>query len=1027
MKKHEKKNAPAAHMARTTRTASAQTTRAASAQTAHTASAQTARTASTARNTTDHKDGSGEKRAVRRLPELLIPAGGPRQLRAAVANGADAVYLSGASFNARVNAGNFSDGELEEAVRFAHEYGVRVHVALNTLIRDDEMEEAVRFARRVSGFGADALILQDRGLAAELMKRMPQMTFHLSTQGTAYDLAGVEEARQAGFRRVILSRELSLEEIRSICSSTDAEIEIFVHGAICIAYSGQCHLSCVIGGRSGNRGSCAQPCRLPYELVREDGRIERPGKGGGSYLLSPADMCLVDHLPELAEAGVSSLKIEGRMKSPEYVAVVTRIYRKYLDLLARGTPRKISEEDFYELCSVFNRGGMTDAYLRGESGRSLMSCDVPKHRGVPVGRVISYDRKRGHAVIELSGQLSVGDGIEIRSGENLCGNVVTYLNDRGAMLKTAEAGRRVKVGDLEGKVVPGSTVFKITDRWLQQQAERSFQRIPGTLPADMSVRAEEGGSLILRMTAPLWRHNAEGKNADEKTAERREDREAPQQNYPAAEVEVVSRTALERALKRPAEEADIRRQLEKTGGTPYCLNRLDVRIAGSPMIPASALNALRREASEALTGLRLQRMQRGLQTRQTQQTRQARQTQQARQAHESPGSAASALKSSGGMAESADVPRGYPCRIVLSFYDTEENTEKAKEILRRIGTTNARGAGMPNAHGAEGVNAGERAMVNAGERAMVNADRIKTVDTDKDKEVKMVNTGGSGTAKDVFTADEIILMMPYRSFLKDAESFLAAAESAEKRLKERCGPQTRVHILPALPTVTRGTEPGTLKEDAAKLKQLFKEGRIPAVSVAGGGQLMMFCEKNKEIRLPLTADESLNIFNRFSAAEAFQRGFRRVALSNELTDDQILRLLSDSGGKTAADFEIAVSGRIPVMHTEHCAVGMRDSGGDCSPGEKKYYCRRGKFSLRDRKGASFPVLCDSSVCRMEILSHRPVDRTALIRRLLTDRTLSSVPAMRIYVFDESADRILEQMEALAGLFHSPAAPAGKEE
>ena len=250
----------------------------------------------------------------KKIPELLIPAGGPMQLQAAVANGADAVYLSGSSFNARINADNFTDDSLKDAVCFAHEHGVRVHVTLNTLLRENEFSEAVSFANRCAQYGADALIVQDRALAAELRKQMPDMPLHLSTQGTVYDAAGVEEAHRAGFQRVILSRELSIEEIRRICRACEAEIEIFVHGAICIAYSGQCHMSYVIGGRSGNRGTCAQPCRLPYTLCK--GGIPQDSQNG-RHLLSPSDMCLADHLGEIAEAGVTSLKIEGRKKSPE--------------------------------------------------------------------------------------------------------------------------------------------------------------------------------------------------------------------------------------------------------------------------------------------------------------------------------------------------------------------------------------------------------------------------------------------------------------------------------------------------------------------------------------------------------------------------------------------------------------------------------------------------------------------------------------------------------------------------------------
>ena len=246
------------------------------------------------------------------VPELLIPAGGMEQLRAAAAAGADAVYLSGTSFNARANADNFRDEDLEAAIKTAHEHGIRVHIALNTLLRTCEMEEALSFARRCRRWGADALILQDRGLTARLREEMPDIALHLSTQGTVYDADGVSEAVKAGFQRVILSRELSLEEIAAVCRQTDAEIEIFVHGAVCISYSGQCHMSYAIGGRSGNRGTCAQPCRLPYALMRQSGSLcEEIPRTDGKYLLSPADMCLLGHLKEIAEAGVGFFENRG--------------------------------------------------------------------------------------------------------------------------------------------------------------------------------------------------------------------------------------------------------------------------------------------------------------------------------------------------------------------------------------------------------------------------------------------------------------------------------------------------------------------------------------------------------------------------------------------------------------------------------------------------------------------------------------------------------------------------------------------
>ena len=257
--------------------------------------------------------------------ELLAPAGGPEALRAAVQSGADAVYLGAGSFSARAGAENFSFEELSDAVRYCHIYGVKVHCALNTLIKESEIEAAVETAEGICRAGADAIIIQDLGLASHIKRMLPDIELHASTQMTVTSIEGVKALEDAGFDRVVLARELSLSEIERIAKAAKAEIEVFVHGAICMCYSGQCLMSSMLGGRSGNRGRCAQPCRLSYTLL-EDGR-----ECGSAHILSPKDMALIGHLKELESAGVTSLKIEGRLKSPEYVSAVTGIYRKYLD------------------------------------------------------------------------------------------------------------------------------------------------------------------------------------------------------------------------------------------------------------------------------------------------------------------------------------------------------------------------------------------------------------------------------------------------------------------------------------------------------------------------------------------------------------------------------------------------------------------------------------------------------------------------------------------------------------------------
>ena len=298
--------------------------------------------------------------------ELLAPAGGMRELKAAIASGADAVYMGASSFSARSGAENFKENEMRDAVEYAHIYGVKVHCAINTLIKEDELPSAVDTAITANKCGVDAIIIQDLGLARHLKKLLPDIELHASTQMTVTSLLGVRYLENIGFSRVVLARELSLPEIEYIAKNAKAEIEVFVHGAICMSYSGQCLMSSILGGRSGNRGRCAQPCRLPYTLT-ENGKVCDNG-----YILSPKDMALINHLDELKKAGVSSLKIEGRLKSAEYVSAVTGIYRKYLD-----NPQKVLSEDIRELKNAFSRSGFTDGYLTGKLGKDMISHKNP--------------------------------------------------------------------------------------------------------------------------------------------------------------------------------------------------------------------------------------------------------------------------------------------------------------------------------------------------------------------------------------------------------------------------------------------------------------------------------------------------------------------------------------------------------------------------------------------------------------------------------------------------------------------------
>lgn len=298
--------------------------------------------------------------------ELLAPAGGMRELKAATASGADAVYMGASAFSARAGASNFTEAEMAAAVKYAHLHGVKVHCAINTLIKESELEKAEEIAKNAVRCGVDAIIIQDIGLARRLRKILPDTELHASTQMTVTSLEGVKYLESEGFSRVVLARELTFGEIRNIAKNSKAEIEVFVHGAICMCYSGQCLMSSILGGRSGNRGRCAQPCRLPYEITRNGKKCAE------GYVLSPKDMSLIRHLPELESAGVASLKIEGRLKSAEYVSAVTGIYRKYLD-----NPCAVSKSDEEELRNAFSRSGFTDGYFTGRLGKTMMAHENP--------------------------------------------------------------------------------------------------------------------------------------------------------------------------------------------------------------------------------------------------------------------------------------------------------------------------------------------------------------------------------------------------------------------------------------------------------------------------------------------------------------------------------------------------------------------------------------------------------------------------------------------------------------------------
>ncbi|MGB9920240.1 MAG: DUF3656 domain-containing U32 family peptidase [Moorellales bacterium] len=505
-----------------------------------------------------------------RLPELLAPAGDWEALKAAVANGADAVYLGGKEFSARAYAPNFSETEMAEAVRFCHLRGVKVYVAVNTLVAPEELDRALDYLFRLAEWRVDGVLLQDLGLAWAAHQALPRLPLHASTQMTVHNPQGVRFLARLGFCRVVLARELSLAEVKKIGEACpEVEREVFVHGALCFSYSGQCLLSSFVGGRSGNRGRCAQPCRLPYRL--RGAKTDTEG-----YLLSTRDLMTLDLLPELVGAGIQALKIEGRMKRPEYVATVTRIYRQALDRLAANPEGfRPFEQERQELAQIFNRE-FTAAYLLGRRGEELMSFQRPNNRGTYLGRVVAKSTDR--VAVRLAAPLRVGDGVEfwVTQGGR-AGITVRRLEANGQTVREAEAGHTVWLG-APAQVAVGDRVFKTHDALLVEKARASYTRPQATqvVPLWLEVKGEPGRPLVVTG---------------------RDDR--------GVLVAVTSEEPCRRAEKHPLIEEVLARQLGRLGDTPFYLADLEIQLSEPVMLPLSSLNRIRRRLVAELEEARL--------------------------------------------------------------------------------------------------------------------------------------------------------------------------------------------------------------------------------------------------------------------------------------------------------------------------------------------------------------------------------------------------------------------------------------
>ena len=478
--------------------------------------------------------------------ENLAPAGNWEALERAVAAGADAVYLGYAAFSARATAGNFDESQLRRAVAYAHLHHVRVHVTVNTLVKDNELPQVMDVLRLLNDIPVDAVLIQDLGVLSLARACFPDLPVHASTQMAIHNATGARWCRAQGMTRVVLARECSLSEI-ALAAKEPIEVEVFGHGAQCVGVSGQCLFSSMIGGRSGNRGRCAQPCRMMYEW-----------RGKIAAWLSPRDVCLRNELPALDKAGVASVKLEGRLKRPEYVSVVAGSYRRGIDSLVGGF-RKADENEMRGLKQIFQRGGFMDGYAMGAQDAGVICQERVNHGGVAIGTVEAVSG--GMARVRLELPLNDGDGLQFRSRED--GEMIYAGHDKAA----GEIAVLRLRPDL--RVKPGDAVYRLTDA---KQLEEARRVTAAAIPVDMTLTALPGQLLMLTVTDGTSWATAAGE-------------------------------AVSPAQKRAMTAEDARRSLEKTGDTPFELRALTVESEGA-FVPVSALNALRRDALAQLAKAR---------------------------------------------------------------------------------------------------------------------------------------------------------------------------------------------------------------------------------------------------------------------------------------------------------------------------------------------------------------------------------------------------------------------------------------
>lgn len=499
--------------------------------------------------------------------ELLSPAGNMDCLKAAIEAGCDAVYLGGKLFGARSFAGNFTNDEILQAIKYSHLYGVRVYVTINTIIYEREVNSFINYVRFLHKNNVDAVIIQDLGMLDLLRKKFPNLEIHASTQMHIHNYEGALFAKKMGVKRIVMARETSIDVIKKIKRNLDIEVEVFAHGALCVSYSGQCLMSALIGGRSGNRGTCAQVCRKMYSLYDQNGDKLSSEK----YLLSTKDLCTIENVDKLITAGVDSLKIEGRMKRPEYVYVVTKVYRKVIDNYLETGILKVLDEDILELKKIFNRD-FTKGFIFDEKNNDFVNQKRPNHQGIMVGKVIKY--KSGNLFIKLNEEINAHDGLRIEDEKEDKGLVIEKMFMGKNEVKKAKAGDVIKI-KYDKLVKANSNVLLTTDSSQINKIDTALKTKKRKVLIDMKLVAKENKKMIIKVS--------DGLN----------------------DVVLTSNFVVQKAINNPTCKNVIENQITKTGNTVYKVKSLYLDVDSNVFINIKDINELRRKALLLLDEKRL--------------------------------------------------------------------------------------------------------------------------------------------------------------------------------------------------------------------------------------------------------------------------------------------------------------------------------------------------------------------------------------------------------------------------------------